>query len=293
MMRHVGVVRRLAMLAPLLADWLGEDMRRVMHLLRVVVPGFVKKAIEHPDGDGRVFAQLVEANPGILEDDKGGLGVDWMVGEGFNFLLAGTETTAANLTVIVFWLLAKPEIHARLMEELGDLTPETLRWTDLENRPYMWALVHESLRVMPGITARTARIARDEDLVYESQDGKVQWVIPRGTPIGMSPIINHHDKELFPNSDEFDPDRWLVDGQRNFALAKNLMAFGKGSRSCLGENLAYCELYIMTAMMAMRVIPRARLSGTTAEDLAYDHDMFVLQNKKGGPISVHIEVVEA
>ena len=113
--------------------------------------------------------------------------------------------------------------------------PSDLKWNDLEQRPYLWAVIHESLRMMPGVSHRSARIARTEDLAYKSQDGKVTWVIPRGTPIGMTSMINHWDEGLFPDPDDFIPDRWLVDGQPDYKLQKMLISFGKGSRSCIGE----------------------------------------------------------
>jgi len=37
----------------------------------------------------------------------------------------------------------------------------------------------------------------------------------------------------------------------------------------------------MSALLAMRFIPRASLHKTTIEDLSYDHDMIVPQTKKG------------
>lgn len=121
------------------------------------------------------------------------------------------------------------------MQDLEGLDPSTLKWTELEQRPYLWAIIHESLRMMPGVSHRSARIAREEDLVFRPRHGGKEWVIPRGTPIGMTSMINHWDKELFPDPDEFIPERWLVDGQPNYKLQKNLIAFGKGSRSCVGE----------------------------------------------------------
>src|SRR4051794_29846834 len=101
------------------------------------------------------------------------------------------------------------------MEDLQGTNPATLKWTELEQRPYLWALIHESLRMMPGVSHRSARIAREEDLFYKSQDGKTEWVIPRGTPIGMTSMINHWDKRLFPDPDEFIPERFLEDGKPN------------------------------------------------------------------------------
>ena len=53
--------------------------------------------------------------------------------------------------------------------------------------------------------------------------------------------------------------------------------------------LASAELYHMTAQMVLRVIPRARLFETTIEDITYDHDLIVVQTKKGS-ISVRIKI---
>lgn len=54
-------------------------------------------------------------------------------------------------------------------------------------------------------------------------------------------------------------------------------------------SLALCEIYIMAALMAFRIIPKAELFDTTIEDLTYDHDLVVLQTKKGH-ISTRIKI---
>jgi tetrahydromethanopterin S-methyltransferase subunit F len=55
------------------------------------------------------------------------------------------------------------------------------------------------------------------------------------------------------------------------------------------DSLAYCEVYIMAALMAFNVLPKSRLVDTTVEDISYDHDLIVLQTKKGS-ISVRIAI---
>jgi hypothetical protein len=45
----------------------------------------------------------------------------------------------------------------------------------------------------------------------------------------------------------------------------------------------------MAALLAFQVIPRARLYETTLEDITYDHDLIVVQTKKGS-ISVRIAI---
>ncbi|KAF4960058.1 hypothetical protein FSARC_10553 [Fusarium sarcochroum] len=261
-----------------------QQMLKLEGEMNVVIPGYIEAALKNPEG-GRVFADMVESKL-MLESEKS---MYRMSGEGFNFLLAGTEITAATVTVITYYLLAQPLAYRRLMADLEGLDKDNLKWTDLEQRSYLWAVIHEALRVMPGVSHRSARIAREEDLIYKSRDGNIEWFIPRGTPIGMTSMINHWDKEIFPNPDEFIPERWLENGKPNYKLQKLLIAFGKGSRACIGENLAYCEVYIMAAMLALRVIPRARLYETTIEDITYDHDLIVVQTKKGS-ISVRITV---
>jgi tetrahydromethanopterin S-methyltransferase subunit F len=55
------------------------------------------------------------------------------------------------------------------------------------------------------------------------------------------------------------------------------------------SSLAYCELYVMAALMAFYVVPRSKLVDTTVEDISYDHDLIVVQTKKGS-ISVRIAI---
>lgn len=247
-MRHNALMRRSAAALPFLAsrmNLMGEDVKRVLHVMEVLVPEFIRKALgsdeAKDDGKGGVFAELIR---GMSENGKKKKLTEdemyWLSGEGFNFLLAGTETTAAILTTITFWLLAKPTVYARLMQDVAPLNPDTIKWTELEQKPYMWAVVHEALRMMPGVSHRSARVARTEDLVFrdKSNGSNKEWVIPRGTPVGMTSMIQHWDEELFPCPDEFLPERWLLeDGKPDYKLQKNLLSFGKSGhgRACIGE----------------------------------------------------------
>lgn len=40
------------------------------------------------------------------------------------------------------------------------------------------------------------------------------------------------------------------------------------------RSLAYCELYLLLALLTIRVFPRMQLYETTEKDVAYDHDFF-------------------
>ena len=45
----------------------------------------------------------------------------------------------------------------------------------------------------------------------------------------------------------------------------------------------------MMALLALHVVPRAKLFETSIEDISYDHDMVVVQTKKGA-IAVRIQI---
>ncbi|KAI1856628.1 hypothetical protein JX265_011587 [Neoarthrinium moseri] len=208
----------------------GDDMKALMNELNITIPGQIQRALDKKES-GRMFTDLIESDQ-LPEAEKT---IFRLSGEGSTILAAGES-------------------------------PLNLKWTDLEQRPDLWAVIYEALRFAPGISHRPARIAREEDLFYKSENGKAQWV-----------------------QSEFRAERWLLaNGQQNYAFEKHLMSFGKGSRSCLGTNLAYCELFLLTAAMALRVLPRAKLL-SSIEDVRYDHDL-VVPNAKYGLIRAYIQI---
>jgi cytochrome P450 len=94
-----------------------------------------------------------------------------------------------------------------------------------------------------GVATRLARYAPDETLFYEGSyipKGEttaktVKYVIPPGNAIGMTNVLIHHNPDIFPNPDKFEPTRWLTgEGKRRIELERYLLSFSKGSRQCLG-----------------------------------------------------------
>lgn len=91
MMRHNALGRKMAQVLPLMADYMGEDIKAVMNQMNVVIPEYIKAAWKNPEG-GRVFTEVMESKM-LPEEEKT---LYRLSGEGFNFLLAGTETTAVR-----------------------------------------------------------------------------------------------------------------------------------------------------------------------------------------------------
>ncbi len=64
----------------------------------------------------------------------------------------------------------------------------------------------------------------------------------------MTSTLVHYDPSIFPSPKSFRPERWI----ENPRLDKYLIAFSKGSRQCIGINLAYAELYLALATIFRR-----------------------------------------
>ncbi|RDW81033.1 cytochrome P450 [Aspergillus mulundensis] len=207
--------------------------------------------------------------------------LDRMTSEGISLFAAGTETVSWALTVATFHLISNPKILEKLTAEVCPLIndPEKTTWSKLEGLPYLGAVIHESLRLSYGVASRTARVPTDEDLVYrgEWEPEGIHYVIPRGSAIGMSSAVTHHDERVFPDSHSFIPERWLDEkGQRRKELDRTLLSFSKGSRGCVGINLAYCELHLLLALLVVRAFPHLKLYETTEADVEYDYDFFTM-----------------
>ncbi|KAK2763202.1 hypothetical protein FQN54_009838 [Arachnomyces sp. PD_36] len=180
----------------------------------------------------------------------------------FVILGAGTETTARVLTVAAYYLARDPIVLNTLRTELKQVLPtptSTASWAELEKLPYMNGVVNESLRFAHGVVGRLARVARDESLTYKDH------VIPAGTPMSASAYIIHRDPSIFPNPERFDPDRWIKAAERGEKLTQYIVAFSKGSRGCVGINLAYMELFMVISQFARRF--DVHLHDTGPEDI--------------------------
>lgn len=102
------------------------------------------------------------------------------------------------------------------------------------------------IRLSYGGIARSPRISRHKPLQYGS------WTIPPGVPVSTSTWVMHHDEQIYPDSFTYNPERWLgdpkgPDGKKN--LSRYMASFGKGTRGCLGIQLAYVEMILAVAAL--------------------------------------------
>ncbi|KAI0204166.1 cytochrome P450 [Astrocystis sublimbata] len=176
---------------------------------------------------------------------------DRMAQEAFVTIVAGGETTARVLTMAMYCILASPaQVLKRLRSELVEIMPEPTTQVSipaLEALPYLTAVIKESLRITALVTSRLPQVSPKERLQFR------EWVIPPGTPVSMTLRDILLDPDVFDEPFEFRPERWLPSNPKLPDMIRNYVPFGRGSRSCLGMNLAMAEMYIVIACMFRRV----------------------------------------
>ncbi|KAF6224986.1 hypothetical protein HO133_010181 [Letharia lupina] len=241
---------------------------------------------EHAEGrkpsGRRTIIYDILTNDQIRPQDKE---TERLLAEALSVVAAGTTTTAHTLSVLAFHILHNPGILNKLQHELESIMPKPdsqPRWSELEQLPYMTACIQEALRWGYGVSHRLQRMFPDTALQYKN------WRIPVNTPVGMTSVMLHDDPSLFPNPRSFQPERWLQPSKTQ--LRKYLVPFGKGSRSCLGMNLAYCELYLTLAAIFAPNRFRFELYETDVTDVEIAHDFFnpcYRANSKGMRVVVH------
>uniref|UniRef100_A0AC34RAB4 Cytochrome P450 n=1 Tax=Panagrolaimus sp. JU765 TaxID=591449 RepID=A0AC34RAB4_9BILA len=69
------------------------------------------------------------------------------------------------------------------------------------------------------------------------------YCIPKDTAITHHISMVLKDERYFPEPEKFKPERFL-DNSGKFIQPQELMPFGVGKRSCLGEGLARLELFL-------------------------------------------------
>lgn len=209
-----------------------------------------------------IFSELLDAD--VPAEEKS---VKRLTEEAQVIISAGATTTAHFLTLTIYHILANEEIHRKLQSELISATAAssgTPSMQDFEQLPYLNAVIKEGFRLSYGVTTRLPRIAPDTTLNCQGH------TIPAGTTVSMTSVLQHMDASLFPKPELFDPQRWL--DSEDLHLDRYLVNFSKGTRACVGINLARAEIVLSLATI-FRIFDM-KLHDTTSADVEVKRDYF-------------------
>jgi cytochrome P450 len=164
-------------------------------------------------------------------------------------LVAGHETTATALAWAVERLIRHPDKLARLGEEVRAGENE-----------YLDAVVSETLRLRPVISLVARRLREPVEIGG--------WKLPAGVTVAPSIYLVHRRPDVYPNPEQFEPERFLDNPQPDDPGAAQSgeagsraggkpgtytwIPFGGGVRRCIGGAFAQFEMQAVLAELVKR-----------------------------------------
>lgn len=160
-----------------------------------------------------------------------------LVAQSIIFIFAGYETTSSVLSFLTYLLATHPDVQQKLQEEIDATFPnKTLPSYDvLVQMEYLDMVVNESLRLFP-VAGRLERLCK--------KDVEIKGVlIPKGTVVMVPNFVLHQDPELWPEPEEFRPERFSKKNKDSIN-PYTYLPFGTGPRNCIGMRFALLNMKV-------------------------------------------------
>jgi tetraprenyl-beta-curcumene synthase len=156
-----------------------------------------------------------------------------------SIVLAGHETTASELAWAFQLLAHNPRVLNRLIEEIDAGAGDE----------YLTATIQEVLRHRPVFLFSIPRAVKQPIEIGG-------WTYRPPTQLLGCIYLVHHDAELYPEPDEFRPERFLGSAPGAYTW----LPWGGGRKRCPGLHLAMLEMktVLRTVLETMTVLPAAR-----------------------------------
>lgn len=154
--------------------------------------------------------------------------------------MAGSETTSSTIEWALTELLTNPESLNKAKAELAQAVgaDRTFEEDDIDNLPYLKAVIKETLRLHPPIPFLVPRRAM-EDTNFQG------YHIPKDTQVLVNAWAIGRDPEVWDEPWSFKPERFLGSTVDYKGQNYELIPFGAGRRMCAGVPLAHRMLHLI------------------------------------------------
>lgn len=209
--------------------------------LQELVTGIIAKRAQKTEKSEDAFQLLIDAR----YDDGSRLSPHEITGMLIGTIFAGHHTTAGTAAWTLLELARRPEHLQAVLSELdrlfgadGEVTFQSLR-----EMPLLENVIKEVLRLHPPLIFLIRKVMQD----FHFKDYKVK----AGNYVCTSPRVSHRIAEIFPDPEQFDPDRYTETRQED-AKPFSWIAFGGGKHKCTGNAFAMLQLKAIIAVLLRR-----------------------------------------
>ncbi|XP_078574207.1 cytochrome P450 2U1-like [Branchiostoma floridae x Branchiostoma japonicum] len=181
----------------------------------------------------------------------------------YQLFLAGTDTTATTLRWALLYMILHPDIQLqeKVQQEIDSvLGPNQVPAMAHRNRVKTEVPMIKRYALHGGepngseptryccATYHSARYEQRYNIQGTARKTLFSccggYDIPKGTVVEVILWSVHHDPNLWPEPDKFDPNRFINDAGK-YVKREGVIPFSLGRRVCLGEQLARMELFLI------------------------------------------------
>jgi cytochrome P450 len=123
-------------------------------------------------------------------------------------IFAGSDTTGATISGILYHLLRNPDKMQKLKKEIEDFASQgklsqPITFKESQEMPYLQSVMKEGMRLHPAVGLPLWRVVPEGGVTICDQ------FFPAGTTVGLNAWVAHHNDTVFAEPDAFRPERWL------------------------------------------------------------------------------------
>ncbi|KAK3104038.1 hypothetical protein FSP39_023906 [Pinctada imbricata] len=141
------------------------------------------------------------------------------------FIMAGYDTMANLLGFVLYNVASCPHVQEKLYGEIKNNLNQSISMEAIDSMRYLENVVNETLRLTPPFL-RVNRVASHDITVHGVH-------IPEGTDVHVPLYALHRDPNVWPNPEQFDPDRFAKE-----ISELSFLPFGVGPRDCFPKTMA-------------------------------------------------------
>ncbi|ODM89223.1 putative cytochrome P450 4aa1 [Orchesella cincta] len=192
-----------------------------------------------------------------------GVPIEGILEETATLLSAGYETTETSLQFLLFLLALNPYHQGKCREEVdsvfSDNFDDDLEYCDLSKLKHLEMCVFETLRLFPVVFLIMRKLKaplrlcksfmvkiKIEGFGFLGTEEDLE--IAAGTEVAMFIPGIHKNPNIFPNPNEFIPERFSQENCRHRSPYA-FVPFSAGPRKCIGYRFAIMELMCLTAKL--------------------------------------------
>lgn len=189
---------------------------------------------------------------------------------------AGADTTANQILTLILAFAKHPEVQKRAREEIDAVcgSERAPVFSDFPKLPYVNCIIKEGMRWRPTAPAGLPHMVTQDD-EYEGM------LIPKGSMVFVGIWAMHQNEKMFPNYDDFNPDRYLNHPKlaNDYAVGPDYMnrdhyGYGAGRRMCPGIHLAERNMWRIAAKLLWAFEISEPVDQTTGQKISLDPDAY-------------------